>query len=204
VKEFQHPPTAHGHRSASAAHATPKASVSPASGASTGPSPGAPATPGASPSARAATAPATGHDWSSWQALARQTTVTLEAPTAWSSGLGYDTSGVPFRAYSVETPDKRHARAAIAVGTVSGGTWGATEYWGVQALAWKDPPAIANPNATRSIGGRTYLLFYQNSNLHMVAWQENGATYWVINTLDNLLSNPLMMRLAESCRPVGR
>jgi len=38
----------------------------------------------------------------------------------------------------------------------------------------------------------------------MVAWREHGATYWVINTVDDLLSNHLMLALAESCQPVGR
>jgi hypothetical protein len=38
----------------------------------------------------------------------------------------------------------------------------------------------------------------------MGAWHENGNTCWVVNTLDNVLSNRIMMRLAESCRPVSR
>ena len=143
------------------------------------------------------------HAWSAWRALDRKTPLKLEAPTIWAPGLGYDTAGVPFRAYSVETPDKRHVKAAIAVGTVTGGLWDTTEYWGVQAIAWADPPAIAHPNATRTIAGRRYLLFYQGTRLHMVAWREHGATYWVINTLDDLLSNHLMLALAESCQPVS-
>jgi hypothetical protein len=126
----------------------------------------------------------------------------LEAPTAWAPGLAYDTAGVPFRAYAVRTPDGRHVKAAIAVGTAVGGSWNATEYWGVQAIAWKDPPAIAHPSATRIVAGRTYLLFYQESSLHMVAWRENGNTYWVVNTLGNALSDHLMMKLAKSCAPV--
>jgi len=56
----------------------------------------------------------------------------------------------------------------------------------------------------RAIAGRTYLLFYQGRSLHMVAWSEHGATYWVINTLDDELSNHLMLALAESCLPVSR
>ena len=145
----------------------------------------------------------THHDWSAWRALDRKTPLKLEAPTIWAPGLDYDTAGVPFRAYSVETPDKRHVKAAIAVGTVTGGLWDTTEYWGVQAIAWADPPAIAHPNATRTIAGRRYLLFYQGTRLHMVAWREHGATFWVINTLDDLLSNHLMLALAESCQPVS-
>ena len=54
--------------------------------------------------------PSTVYDWSAWRALARQTSLTLEAPTIWPAGLGYDTAGVPFRAYSVKTPDKQQCR----------------------------------------------------------------------------------------------
>ncbi len=195
VHEFENPVTRHAHPAASPVAQT---SASP----STSPSAHASSTTATSSAAGAAGARQQRYDWSAWRTLARHTSLTLEAPTIWPSGLGYDTAGVPFRAYSVQTPDGHRAKAAIAVGTVTGGTWGATEYWGVQALAWANPPAIANPNATRTIGGRTYLLFNQDKSLHMVAWHENGDTYWVINTLDNVLSNQLMMALAESCQPV--
>jgi len=190
-------------KSTPAAAATPAASASAVASAS--PSAGASVAATPSPTAGAVSAkaaPGKVYDWSGWSALAGQTSLKLEAPTTWSTGLGYDTSGVPFRAYTVQLPDGRHAKAAIAVGTVAGGDWGATEYWGVQALKWKDPPAIANPSATRDIGGRKYLLFSQDKSLHMVAWQENGTTYWVVNTLDDLLPNDLMLKLARSCRRV--
>ncbi|HZL64003.1 MAG TPA: LCP family protein [Thermoleophilia bacterium] len=143
-------------------------------------------------------------DWPAWRALGEKTSLKLEAPTIWASGLAYDTGGTAFRAYMLRTSKGKRVGAAIAVGTVAGGVWGTTEYWGVQALAWADPPAIAHPSETRTIGGRTYLLFYQGKQLHLVAWRENGTTYWVINTLDDLLSNHLMLALAESCRPVSR
>lgn len=193
VYQFEHPPVPHGSGGAASAGASPAAS----------PSGSATPSPTSSPAATASPARYGGHDWAAWRTLARRTSLTLEAPTTWAPGLGYDTTGVPFRAYTVETPQKRHVKAAIAVGTAVGGSWGATEYWGVQALAWDDPPAIADPNSIRTVKGRTYLLFYQDKNLHMVAWHENGDTYWVVNTLDNVLSNHLMMKLAESCRPVG-
>jgi polyisoprenyl-teichoic acid--peptidoglycan teichoic acid transferase len=161
------------------------------------------ATSSPAPLPSAALARHSGYGWSAWRALARTTSLALEAPTAWAPGLAYDTAGVPFRAYAVETPNGRHVKAGIAVGTVVGGSWNATEYWGVQAIAWKDPPAIADPGETRTVGGRTYLLFYHESSLHMVAWRENGNTYWIVNTLDDVLSNQLMMKLAKSCAPVS-
>jgi len=190
VHEFENPVLPPVHRAAASTAPSPCATAS--------------ATPAASPSPSAAAAQRQGYDWSAWRALARRTPLTLEAPTIWPPGLGYDTASVPFRAYSVETPDRRHVAAAIAVGTVTGAVSGVTEYWGVQALGWNDPPAIAHPSAMRTIAGRTYLLFYQGRSLHMVAWREHGATYWVINTLDDELPNHLMLALAESCQPVSR
>jgi LCP family protein required for cell wall assembly len=211
VAQFEHPlqkhaPATVGQGAGASASASPGASVSPSASASAGAS-GAASTAGSAASATtgpvaAAASPAEVYDWSGWHTLATQTSLTLEAPTIWPAGLGYDTAGMPFRAYTVQLPDGGHAKAAIAVGTVTGGAWDATEYWGVQALEWKDPPAIADPSATRTIAGRTYLLFSQDKSLHMVAWQENGVTYWVVNTLDDLLPNHTMMALAESCRPI--
>ena len=46
------------------------------------------------------------------------------------------------------------------------------------------------------------MLFYQGDHLHMVAWKRNGTLYWVLNTLDNQLSNDVMLGLATSCKPV--
>ncbi len=69
-------------------------------------------------------------------------------------------------------------------------------------MRWTDPPAIQNPSGKVKSGGRTHLLFYQGSHLHMVAWKERGTLYWVLNTLTNQLSNDVMMGLAKSCKPV--
>ena len=204
VQQFEHPPQPHS----ATASASASASASPAASGSASPAASGSASPAAGPggsgsaSGGSTTAHATAanvYDFSGWQALARRTSLTLEAPTAWPSGLGLDTAGVPFRAYAIKTPSGNRA-AAIAVGTVGGPI--STEYWGVQAMHWSDPPAIADPSSTHTIAGRTYKLYYQDAALHMVAWQENGDTYWVINTLDNLLSNKLMLTLAKSCAPV--
>jgi LCP family protein required for cell wall assembly len=132
-------------------------------------------------------------DLSQWQALRRQAQLTLFAPTAWSAGLGYD----QFRAYHV-TVGSHHVRAAVVVGTTPQGG-----YWDIQALAWTDPPILADPDAVRTIAGRSYSLYYDDASLHLVAWRQGGAVYWVSNTLDDELSNSLMLALATSCAPVG-
>jgi hypothetical protein len=72
----------------------------------------------------------------------------------------------------------------------------------VQALRWSDPPEIADPTSVKTIGERSYMLFCQGKHLHMVAWRENDALYWVVNTLENELPNDLMLALATSCQVV--
>ncbi len=133
------------------------------------------------------------YDWESWRALDAKSPLRLEAPTAWSPGLVYD----EFRSYAVEKTDGKRVAAAIAVirTPMSG-------FAGIQAMRWLDPPAIENPTSTRTIAGTKYMLFYQGANLHMVAWTRRSTLYWVINTLDNQLSNDVMMGLATSFKPV--
>jgi hypothetical protein len=37
----------------------------------------------------------------------------------------------------------------------------------------------------------------------MIVLKENGATYWVVNTLDNALSNETMIAIARGLRPLS-
>ena len=57
---------------------------------------------------------------------------------------------------------------------------------------------LSDPNDVRTINGRGYMLFYQGPNLHRVAFKANGCLYWVTNSLDDQLSNQLMLALATS------
>ncbi len=133
------------------------------------------------------------YDAASWKAFAAKTPLHLEMPTAWSPGFTYD----EFRAYGIKTIEGKRSAAAVAVVTTPMGG-----YASIQAMRWVDPPAIQNPNSTQVIAGQSYMLFYQADHLHMVAWKRNGTLYWVLNTLDNQLSNGLMMGLATSFKPV--
>jgi LCP family protein required for cell wall assembly len=132
-------------------------------------------------------------DWSTWQQTDADTPLRLQAPTAWPSGSTYD----QFRNYSLRTTGGKNGAATVVVARTP--QYG---YWSIQAMRWMDPPAIQNPSGKEKSGGRTYLLFYQGTHLHMVAWKERGTLYWVLNTLTNQLSNDVMMGLAKSCKPV--
>jgi LytR cell envelope-related transcriptional attenuator len=79
---------------------------------------------------------------------------------------------------------------------------GANEYWGVQELGWEDPPILDGPSVTQTIKGREYLLYFSGSKLHMVAFRSNGASYWVVNTLLDRLSNETMLAIAKGLKPL--
>jgi LCP family protein required for cell wall assembly len=76
------------------------------------------------------------------------------------------------------------------------------EYWGIQEMNWNGAPALSEKNFIRHFGHRTFEFFYSGSVLHMIVLNENGASYWVVNTLDNALSNETMIAIARGLRPL--
>jgi hypothetical protein len=81
---------------------------------------------------------------------------------------------------------------------------GSNDYWGVQESNWADAPVLASSNFHRSIGGRTYDLYYNGPHLHMVVLNRKGASYWVVNSLLDRLSNETMLAIAKGLRPIGK
>jgi LCP family protein required for cell wall assembly len=81
---------------------------------------------------------------------------------------------------------------------------GGNQYWGVQQTDWEDAPVLGGRNFVRRIGGRRYELFYNGPHLHMVALRRDGATYWVVNSLLDRLSNETMIAIAKGLRPVRK
>ena len=80
----------------------------------------------------------------------------------------------------------------------------ATDYWGIQATSWTDAPLLDGPTVTRTIRGREYRLFFNGSHLHVVAFEADGAVYWVTNTLLDALSNETMLAIARGLKSRSR
>jgi LCP family protein required for cell wall assembly len=78
---------------------------------------------------------------------------------------------------------------------------GTNEYWGIQQTAWTDAPVLNGPTLTRTLKGREYKLYFSGPKLHMLAFEENGAAYWVVNTLQNRMSNETMLAIAKGLQP---
>ena len=103
-------------------------------------------------------------------------------------------SEVPFRVYKMD--DAKTVRLTFRTGS--------NEYWGIQETDWSDAPALAGKNASEVIKGRQYDLYYSGSNLHMVVLRAGGASYWVVNTLLDSLSNETMLEIAKGLRPLHK
>jgi hypothetical protein len=98
------------------------------------------------------------------------------------------------RVYKVADEDgKNHKAYRIVVSTGENG-----EYWGVQGMAWKNPPILASPDRVRRQNGRDLLLFYDGSRLRMVAWKTTRGAYYIANTASRRLTNARMLAIAGS------
>jgi polyisoprenyl-teichoic acid--peptidoglycan teichoic acid transferase len=78
---------------------------------------------------------------------------------------------------------------------------GLGNYYDVQGTTWTTAPQFDSPDQTVKVGQRTYYLFYESSNLKMVAWYEHDAVYWVRNSLTNSVPNGEMLAIAEQTQP---
>ncbi len=76
------------------------------------------------------------------------------------------------------------------------------QYYDVEGTDWNDPPIIDNPTKTANFDGRHYLLIDDGDHIHLIAWHEHGALYWVNNTLLEALTNAQMLGIANSVLPL--
>jgi LCP family protein required for cell wall assembly len=76
------------------------------------------------------------------------------------------------------------------------------EYWGVQETDYDGAPALADKSFRHDLGGREFDLYYNGSHLHMIVLHAHGASYWVVNTLLDDLSNETMIAIAKGLKPL--
>src|ERR687885_2128215 len=105
-------------------------------------------------------------------------------------------STVPVRSYWIANG---HKAVRLVYTTNTDG-----DYWGIEETDWADAPVLQEPNFKHRIKGREFSFYYSGPNLHMIVLRERGATYWVVNTLLDKLSNETMLAIAKSLRPLGK
>jgi LCP family protein required for cell wall assembly len=101
---------------------------------------------------------------------------------------------VPYRVYKLD--DSKTVRFTFAK---SG-----NEYWGIQETNWQDAPALEDKNLSAVIKRRQYDLYFNGPHLHMVVLRAGGASYWVVNTLLDSMSNETMLAIAKGLRPLHK
>jgi LCP family protein required for cell wall assembly len=72
------------------------------------------------------------------------------------------------------------------------------QYYGVQGVAWRNPPLLQSPSGTRTIGGRKLFLYADGGRLTTVAWHRGPDSYWISNTLTSDIPNGQMVNIAAS------
>ena len=101
----------------------------------------------------------------------------------------------PIRVYNIKK-GYRAVRLTFATGL--------NEYWGIQETNWNEAPALADASFTHWIRGREYSLYYSGPHLHMVVLRANGATYCVVNTILDSLTNETMLSIARGLQPLPK
>ena len=72
-------------------------------------------------------------------------------------------------------------------------------YFGVQGIrGWSDPPILSNPSETRTIHGREYDIFVDGDRVKLIAWRRGESSYWISNSLLQVLTNDQMVGMARS------
>jgi LCP family protein required for cell wall assembly len=127
-------------------------------------------------------------------AARKQAGFRLEVPTAVEESSIPDPE-MPIRVYTISGQTK-----AVRLIFRKGGL----EYWGIEETPWAAAPILNERSFHRRIGGRGYDLYYSGSHLHMVVLRQFGATYWVVNTLLDSMSNETMLAIAKGLRPLPR
>lgn len=79
-----------------------------------------------------------------------------------------------------------------------------TTYYGISGTNWLEPPILKNESEIRTIDGRDYLLYFEQDELRMVAWQTSKGSYWVTNTLSRALTEDQMLGVATAAQELGQ
>jgi len=125
---------------------------------------------------------------------ARRLKFPVYVPTVMVPGSCYDDGS---RQYDIkDTDDNKQAAYKLVLNLNSSEAAG--EYYGVMGTEWSDPPILEKKSETITMGDRDYDLYYDGDRLRIVAFREDGNSYWVSNTLLQSLSDDQMLAIAKS------
>jgi LCP family protein required for cell wall assembly len=116
----------------------------------------------------------------------------LEFPSVIESS-SYPDRQKPYYSYRINDSDYA---VRLVFRTVGGA------YWGIEETSWDEAPVLADKSFRHVLKRRPFDFYYDGPKLHMIVLHENGAAYWVVNSLLNDLSNETMIAIAKGLRPL--
>ncbi|MFL5913698.1 MAG: LCP family protein [Gaiellaceae bacterium] len=103
----------------------------------------------------------------------------------------------PPRAYKVAVSGRLYPAYRIVVKMS-----GIGDYWGVQGIAWTNPPILREASTVKKIGHRKLFVYGDGNRVRLVVWKTKYATYWVANSLELTLTRAQMLAIASSAKPL--
>jgi hypothetical protein len=61
---------------------------------------------------------------------------------------------------------------------------------------------LSDRSFRHKLGGRAYDFYYNGPKLHMIVLHDKGATYWVVNSLLDNITNETMIAIAKGLKPL--
>ncbi len=77
------------------------------------------------------------------------------------------------------------------------------QFYDLEGTTWANAPILNNPSQTVTMGGRTMQLYYEGKHLRVISWRDGPGVYWLVNTLQDVLTNKQMLAIAAAARPVS-
>ncbi len=77
-------------------------------------------------------------------------------------------------------------------------------YWQVEETTWNSAPILSSPTGHVTLKRRRYDLYTNGGHIQMVVLRTARASYWVVNTLMNELSNETMLAIARGLQPLAK
>jgi LCP family protein required for cell wall assembly len=129
--------------------------------------------------------------------LVKKVPFPLEVPTILESTSEPDTlpGDVPVREYTIYQSYK-----AVSLVFHTGGL---NEFWDIEETNWPDPPILGDKSFQHDLGGREFQEYWDGPHLHMIVLRVGNNSYWVVNTLQDDLSNTTMIAIAKGLKPLG-
>ncbi len=107
------------------------------------------------------------------------------------------TSMEPFRVFK-PAPHKHELVMTFVTGA-------GNVYWQIIETDWNDAPILRKPTGKYTLkDGRKLDLFTNGGTIHMVVLRTPRASYWVVNTLRDELTNETMLAIAKGLQPLGK